>query len=150
MSKEELQQAIKEARPPLSVVAPLTNAICRGYVAVNIAIGLGMILLYAPTTDIVIVNNLFTFDFWGAVFIILGLTQWWGLHKNDWQFSKFSLLLGLAVKSCWFVALAVRVLENPSAIVITLVWLFFAYVQAMTYIHFLPIPKGQNNDPIGN
>jgi len=150
MSKEELQQALKEARPKLSTVAPLTAAICWGFVVVNLILGLGMYFLYSTTISPIAVASVVSYQVWGIVLGGLGVVTAYFLLSNNWNATRQSQLAGLLLKSIWAIALVVRSFEEPRTILITAVWLFFAYVQAVTYIHFLPIPKGENHESDGN
>jgi hypothetical protein len=84
------------------------------------------------------VANLLPYKIWGIIFVALGITNALGLVKNNWNLSRNMLICGLAVKSVWAIALIVRCIAIPQTIVITIVWLFFAYVQAVTYIYFIP------------
>lgn len=133
---------ISSLRPKLKVVAPLTHFICVGYAIVNFLIALGLYTLYSPTSSLVIVNNLITFQVWGLVFLGLSFTKTYGLIKNDWNVLRKGLLAGILVKSVWLFALAFRVVENPGTILIAVIWLFFAYIQTGTYIFFIPNIKG--------
>lgn len=146
MSKEELQQAIKEARPKLSTVAPLTAAICWGFVVVNIVLGLGMYFIYTTTVVPIAVASILSYESWGLIFFGLGIITAGFIFSNNWKATRNAQLAGLLIKSIWAIALIVRCFEEPRTILITAVWLFFAYIQAVTYIHFLPIPKGNNNE----
>lgn len=149
MSKEELQKALKEARPPLSTVAPLTAAICWGYVVVNITLGLGMYFLYDTTVPLA-VASIVSYQVWGILFGFLGVATMYFLISNNWKATRNAQLIGLLFKAVWAAALIIRCFEAPQTILITAVWVFFAYIQAATYIHFLPIPKGENHESAGH
>jgi len=150
MSTTELQQALKDARPKLSMVAPLTAAICWGYVVVNMVLGLGMYFLYENTVAPIAVARMLTYDQWGVLFFGLGVATAFFLITNNWKATRNAQLVGLLFKAVWAAALIARCFEAPVTILITAVWVFFAYIQAVTYIHFLPIPKGVNNESAGN
>lgn len=144
MSNHELQQAIKEARPKLSTIAPLTSAICWGYVFVNITLGLGMFFLYNTTVPLA-VANIVSYQVWGILFGFLGLMTAYFLLTNNWKATRNAQLIGLMFKAVWAAALIIRCFSAPPTILITAVWVFFAYIQAVTYVHFLPIPKGESD-----
>lgn len=143
---QEVRQALKIARPKLSTVAPLTAAICWGYVVVNLVLGLGMIFIYQGTIAPISIAAIFSYPVWGALFLLTSALTCYGLISNNWNISKQSQLLGLGLKSVWAIALIIRCFSYPQTILITGVWIFFAYIQAVTYIHFLPIPKGVNHE----
>jgi hypothetical protein len=116
-----LHQQLMSVRPALRQVAPLTHAICWGYAVINIGIGLGMMFLYETTVPIAVANIL-SYPQWGGIFLALGLYAVYALLTNKWA----------------AIALIFRVFEAPPTIIITLVWLFFAFIQGAVYVYFLP------------
>jgi hypothetical protein len=135
----DIAKKIREVRPKLKTVSPLTAAIMLGYGVINILLGLGMLVYVNPSPDaqFAIINDVVTFQVWGIIFILLGLTKLYGYFKNDWKLMKVSLVLGLVVKATWAIALFIRFLDGGS-ILLLIVWLFFAYIQFVTYINFIP------------
>lgn len=137
MNTNVIQQKIALARPPLSKASPLTSSICWGYVVVNIILGIGMILFYSTPVPIAVVNIL-PYWAWGILFLSASVITGYGLIRNDWEITRGSQLYGLALKGTWSVALIARCFIDPRSILITAVWLFLTYVQAVVYIYFLP------------
>lgn len=135
---------LNRVRPRLYEVAPLTYSICWGYAVINILLGAGLYLLYSPQVPIA-VANIFSYRVWGILFAGLGFLGVYALIKNEWKVSKNILLAGLVIKAVWAIALIARSVVEPQSIVITLVWLFFAYIQAVTYIFFTPKINGDKN-----
>ncbi len=140
---EDLKQALKEARPKLSEIAPLTSAICWGYVAVNLILGLGMIFIYQGTIAPISIASILSYPMWGSLFVLAAVVGGYGLLTNNWKLTRHAQLYGLALKAVWAIALIIRCFEYPQTILITAVWIFFAYIQAATYVYFLPTPKGK-------
>lgn len=100
-----------------------------------------MYLLYRPTVPIAVANIL-SYQMWGIVFTGLGCVAVYALLRNEWKLSRKLLLIGLAAKAVWAIALIYRCFIEPQTIVITVVWLFFAYIQAVAYIFFTPKING--------
>jgi hypothetical protein len=127
---------LKQARPSLFKVAPLVYCICWGFAIVNLLIALGMATFVA--TKPIAIAQLLTYRQWGAVFGLLAIVGAYSLSSNNWKLARNVMLAGLAVKAVWLVALIARAFIVPSTLLITAVWLFIAYVQALTYVYFLP------------
>lgn len=134
-----IEKQIMNARPRLRLVSPLAAAIFLGYAVTNVALGVGLFMYSDPTPNATfsVITNYTPFKLWGLVFIGLGLFKFYTYAKNDWKKMRLALVGGLLVKSIWAFALFIRFLSGGS-IVLLVIWLFFAYVQAVTYIHFIP------------
>lgn len=133
----DIEAHIKAARPGLHSIAPLAYSICWGYAATNIILGLGMFFLYETRVSLA-VASLLSYPAWGVIFVGLGLGKIYGLTQNNWSFTKHMLMGGLIVKSVWAIALIIRCITVPQTIIVTVLWLFFAYIQAATYVYFIP------------
>lgn len=134
----EIAKQLQQARPKLKRVAPLTAALSWGFFWINIVIGIGLMFLYTQTTSPIAVVNILSYRQWGAIFFLTSLAMGYALLKNNWKMIKNLQIVGLVLKSIWLVALIIRCIANPTTILITAVWAFFAYVQAALYVHFLP------------
>lgn len=135
-----------QARPRLSTVAPLTYAICWGFAVVNILLGLGMFFLYQTPIPLTVANIL-SYQQWGILFLGVGVLSIYTLLRNYWWATKNLMFAGLTLKAVWAVALIIRCIDAPPTILITAVWLFLAYVQAVTYIYFLPKNGAGKKEP---
>lgn len=145
MDTREITQAIKEARPKLSVISPLVAKIVLGFGVINVLLGIGLATTKAQlASPLVIAPNTGAFQLWGALFFVLGVLMLWGYWRNNWKFLRHTFVIGILFKFMWAVALLLRYISgeysNPTLL---MVWLFFAYIQAVTYIHFMPIPQIQ-------
>lgn len=141
-TQKQITEAIKEARPKLKDVSPLTAKIVLGFSGVNLLLGAGLASTQSQLArPIVVAPNQTSFQLWGAAFFVLGLFMAYFYLRNDWKRIRYTFIVGLVFKLSWFMALAIRYFttdySNPTLLV---VWLFFAYVQMVTYIHFLPTP----------
>lgn len=136
-SKTELAHA----RPRLRFVSPLSYYIVLIYALLNILIGLDFFLEFdrlRVVTSLIIVNNVTDYHFWAIVFTAIGITKLYALSKNNWGLMRNTLLLGVAVKAAWGIALMVRVFIAPGTILIALLWAALALIQIATFIFFLP------------
>lgn len=145
METREITQAIKEARPKLSVISPLVAKIVLGFAVLNLLLGAGLASTSAlPSTPLIVAPTSLAYQIWGAAFFVLGLIMFWAYKRNNWKIIRYTFVLGMCFKFAWAIALAVRYFSgdfgNPLVLII---WLFIAYVQAASYIHFMPIPQIQ-------
>ena len=137
----DLDKAIKQARPNLKTVTPLAHAILVIYAFFNLFLGVSFILAIDQsriTAPLLIVNDVFTYDFWGYVFVAIGLLKLYSIKTNNWALSRKSLLVGVAIKAAWAIALIVRSLTSPGTWLVTIMWLALALVQIATFIFFMP------------
>lgn len=140
---QQVKQKIKELRPPLRVVAPMSFYICVGFAILNLV--LGITLVNTPESGgLAIVGKYTPIWAYGVLFIALGVLGAWTLYKNNWRWIRRTLILGMLYKSIWFYALLAVWLKGGSPAILSL-WLFLIYVQAMTYIFFIPThPKKES------
>ena len=145
---QEIKQQIKELRPSLRSVAPLTWSIILGFGILNLVLGASLIY-YPLGQPVAIITPVTPLAFYGWLFIVLGVLMLYHLWRNNWKWLRRLLILGVLIKSIWLFALVLRLFDGGSAIILTL-WLFLTHVQAMTYIHFIPVKKGVGNDNGGS
>lgn len=140
-----MKQKILQARPRLSQVAPLTNAICWIFVIINIVLGLGMYFLYQTSIELAVANIL-SYQQWGLLFGSSGLLSAYSLIRNEHMLTKRLLWLGLCLKAIWAIALVIRCLTAPQTILITAVWVGLLSFQAVTYIYFFPRSQAKESN----
>lgn len=143
MDSHEVTQAIKKARPRLSLISPLVSKIIIGFIVMNLLIGFSLISKVGYITNgLVIAPNELIFQMWGVVFVLLGITKLYAYIKNNWQMLRYILVVAVFIKLIWAIALTVRYItgefDNPFVLII---WIFITHVQAMAYIHFMPTQK---------
>lgn len=137
----KLAAQLAQARPRLKQVSPLSYWVIMIMAIFNIA--LGFTLIYGIdrnrlSASLIIVNNILTYQFWGVVFILIGLLKLYAIKSNNWNLSRKSLLVGVSVKAMWAVALIFRIFISPGTVFITLLWLCVAALQMACYIFFMP------------
>lgn len=139
---KDLEKAIKLARPRMKAVTPLANSILTIYAFFNLFLGVSFILALdqsrLSSAPLLIVNDVFTYDFWGFVFVAIGILKLYSIKTNNWALARKSLLVGVAIKAAWAIALIVRSITSPGTWLITLMWLALAFVQIATFIFFMP------------
>lgn len=139
---------LAKARPTLRIVSPLSHYFVLIMAVFNIL--LGLTLIYGIdrnrlSASLIIVNNIFSYTFWGVVFITIGLIKLYALKTNNWGLSRKTLLLGVSVKAMWAVALIFRIFLTPGTVFITACWLCIAALQMACYIFFMPPNIGNFN-----
>lgn len=141
MDKHSIEKQIQHARPNLRTVSPLAHWILVIYATLNIALGISLILTvdqHRVSASLIIVNELFTYHFWGIVFILIGIFKFYAITTNNWLLARRSLLVGVSVKAAWAIALIVRILTSPGTVLITILWISLALIQIGTFIFFMP------------
>lgn len=139
--KDKLKKQLREARPTLRTVSPLSHWIVVILGFFNLIIG--AILYFAVdqkrlSAPLLIVNDILTFKFWGVLFFTLGVLKLYSLWVNDWSLSRKTLLFGVSIKAAWAVALTIRSVITPGTLTLNLLWVTIAALQMATYIWFMP------------
>lgn len=146
----DLQKQLREARPKLKVVSPLAHAVIMIFGFFNVFLGLSLLFaIDAPriSSPLLIVNEVFNFRFWGVIFISLGIFKIASLKFNNWDLSRKSLLIGVAIKAAWTLALVVRAISSPGTWIVTILWFALAAIQIATFIYFMPPSVATNKQP---
>ena len=139
--KQSLKTQLHIARPNLRTVSPMAYWTVLVMAFFNFVLGASLYLLFdAPrlSAPLIIVNDILTYKFWGIVFVAIGIMKIYSLLTNRWELARTSLIVGVAVKAAWSVALIVRVLVSPGTFFLTLLWVTVALLQMGAYIWFLP------------
>lgn len=140
----EVKRKIKELRPNLRHIAPLTWTLILGFGVLNLVLGVSL-MYFKLGTPLAIVSEITPLPLYGVYFFMLGVFMLYHLVRNNWRAMRVLLLMGLLIKTIWLFALVIRLFQGGSAIILSL-WLFITYVQAMTYIYFIPTQKGGLSD----
>lgn len=136
-----LEKQIQQARPSLKMVTPLVHWIIIIYAYFNIIFGLSLFFAIDQTkisASLLIVNDIFSYKFWGVIFIAIGILKLFALKTNNWNLSRKSLLVGVSIKAAWAVALVVRSLTSPGTFLVSIIWVALAMIQIVTFIFFMP------------
>lgn len=131
-----IKQKLKDLRPALREVAPLTYYICIGFAVLNVVLGITLINTHGPT-GLSIVGTYTPIWGYGILFLLLGILGLGSLYANNWVWIRRTLVLGMLYKSIWFYALVASLFHGGSFAILGL-WLFLIHVQAMTYVYFIP------------
>lgn len=140
---QEVKTKLKELRPGLREVAPLTWSLILGFGILNLVLGVSL-MTYPLGQQVAIVTTYTPLPLHGLYFVILGALMLVNLWRNNWKWLRILLLAGLLIKAVWLFALVVRLFTGGNAITLSL-WLFITHVQAVAYVHFIPTPKGVNS-----
>lgn len=146
---KDIERKIRKAQPRLRKARPLPFWIILIFAAFNVALGISLYLSFDAsriTASLIIVNEVFTFRFWGIVFILVGLLKMYSLVTNNWILARQSLLIGVSIKAAWAVALTVRALTSHGTLLIDLMWVTLALIQISTFIFLVPIEKGTKSN----
>jgi len=140
---------IQRARPKLKLVSPLAYSTVLIMAIFNVVLGLSFLFTIDDSrlaASLLIVNDIFTFKFWGIVFILIGLLKLFALWSNNWNLARKTLFIGVSVKAAWMVALIIRVFTHSGTIFLTLLWITVALLQMASYIWFFPPANAEPKD----
>jgi len=138
----KLKQELKEARPKLRLVSPMSYWFVGLMGIFNLVLG-ALLLGISNGIDIneppfKIITAIIPLSIWGLIFIGLGLLKLAALKANSWKWARLTLLMGVTLKSGWAVALIARSMYQPDNAFLTMFWVTIAIVQVLCYIFFLP------------
>lgn len=138
---------IRVARPNLSVVAPLTNALVWVYAIFNLAVAYAL-YTQRGSTSLVIYGGLTPPLFWAGVFILLALLMLYAEIKNDWKVIKNTFIFALLIKSIFAYSLLYLAFKTGfTASVGTLaLWGLATFTQAAVVIYFPQSPGGNKGE----
>ncbi len=148
----KVKKELRVARPRLKLVSPLAHTVVMIFGLFNLFLGISLLLAIdhnRVTSPLIIVNDVFSFRFWGIVFILLGIIKLLTLRLNSWSASRKSLLLGVAVKSAWAFAFIIRSTTNSGTWIVTILWVALAAIQIAAFIYFMPPSVASNKQPRG-
>lgn len=134
----DIDKIIKEIRPSLRKVSPLTYYFTIGFGLFNVLVGLGLyqlnVLVKLKVVGIIPVR------YWGIIFLIVGLLTLYFILTNNWKVSRNLTLIGVTIKSAWWLELFVTFLVNHSPFLL-FIWSLLLYFQILVYIYFTPRVK---------
>lgn len=136
---------IRQARPSLAVVAPLTFWLCVGYVLLNAV--LAYVIYSQPDTADLAVYKLFSQHFLGVVFALVGIGTLVSLALNSWKSTRIILGIGLFLKALYaysLIDLGFRIGMNQLTGILAL-WLTLVWVQFCMIVFFSPPLVNGNN-----
>ena len=137
----ELVKELKEARPSLRAVSPVSYWFIILMGIFNLILGAAFIFaadgleLDSTLQAVVAIVPVWA---WALLFTGLGFLKLYAVIVNNWTLARYSLLVGVMLKSGWAVALIIKTLSVPDNIFLSLTWVTISLVQMLCYIHFLP------------
>lgn len=134
---------IRNGLPLLRLIAPWAHYNTIVFSLFNVVIGISLALSldgHRVSAPLLIVNEVLTYQIWGAVFIALGVCQYIFLRQNKWAWIQWTHRTGTALKATWAIALIVRVFVSPGTVFLTVMWVALMLIQVITFI-FIPTPK---------
>lgn len=135
----EIDRKLKELRPSLRHVAPLTFFNSVGFALFNLVTGI--LFFFFPVTNFVIVG-IISLKLWAILFASLGLVFLFALWSNNWQVTRRMHLLGIFVKTAWLMELVARLpTRGYAGLVLVFVWGLLIYLQFITYVYFTPVKR---------
>lgn len=142
-----IKQQLREARPKLRVVSPMSSWVVKVMGWFNIILGLSLVFSIDSdrfTDSLFLVNEYMSSWVWGCIFLLIGIVKLYSLACNSWSLARKSLMMGVAVKAAWMVALTVRTFFSPDTTFLNLTWVAVGLVQMGAYVWFMP-PNIQTN-----
>lgn len=132
---DDIERAIKDIRPSLKAVAPITYYCCWVFAVFNVAVSIP--LFNVNETSFVIVGAI-SLQIWSTVFMVMGLTIAYSLMVNSWRLSRALMLIGVFVKSAWLMELIARTTSGKSFILVV-IWATLIGLQGVIFTYFTPI-----------
>ena len=142
-----IEKQLREARPKLRVVSPLSSWVVKVMGWFNIILGLSVIFSIDSdrfTASLFLVNEYMPVWAWWYIFLLMGIVKLYALASNNWSLARKSLIMGVAVQAAWMVALTIRTFVSPGTALLNLTWVAVGLIQMGTYIWFMP-PNIQTN-----
>lgn len=122
-----------------AILYPLISYIMRGFVVFNLILGAGLFSNVARTREFFIINEVFTYQFWGVLFFLSGLLQLYALIKHNNRLIRISLMMGVILQTFWMIALVVRQVESFDSNIFLLI--FFGIILYIKFGVYLYLPK---------
>lgn len=150
MDNKTFRKELLSARPHLFTIAPLTFWVLCTFVAFNLWIGVSLFIQpprSLPAIERGFVNN----QFYGIVFLAMGLILAWAIKKKNWEMAKLMMMVGLFIKSIFLYALVNIgfVVGFKATLGVLGLWLFAVAVQFGAVVYFSPphtIGEGEQHE----
>lgn len=126
--------------PRLKQVNGLLNLGVIGFGWFNLVLGACLFTQVASTRDFFIINDVFTYQLWGASFFLGGLALIIGHAGNWWTMMRWTILTLLFFKFVWLAALIQRQVTEGTNIFLLLFFALATFLQMAGYLYF-PVYK---------
>lgn len=134
-----LKQTIREIRPSLRIVAPMTYYTILSYSIATIILCVNFQLIQQEVPEMRMIG-IFDIRMWAIIFASYSVFMLMFLSLNEWKMIKKLLIIGILLKVFFLLQLLSVAITNSSAIVLSsmITWGFFAYMQFLNYKYFTP------------
>lgn len=130
-----INQTLKEIRPSLRTIAPQTFWFSIGLGIFNSVVGVSLynlsILISLQLVGIIPIK------FWALIFLVHGVAMLGSLLSNNWKITRAMHLIGIAIKSAWWLELVAATITGRSPFLLY-VWSLILFLQIIIWIYFTP------------
>lgn len=128
-------------KPTLRQVDPFKAFVLTLLIGFNLSLGSSLLMGLARTADFFIVNTFFSYYFWGAVFLLLGLLMLVAYLRNNYRQMRIMLITGLFVTLIWSVGLLMRQFENTDTNILLLTFFTLLTLLKFGFLLYFPSPR---------
>lgn len=104
MTDREKNKQIRQARPKLKIIAPLTNWVIIAYIILNMFVAMSLATTMQPIRNPIVFGGVGRYA-WAVIFAFLGFHLLYGKLTNNWEMIKRNFIVGLITKTLWMYAL---------------------------------------------
>src|SRR5690349_10940095 len=99
-----IETKLSNIRPRIEKISPIAGYAVLGFGILNVLLGIALAFYFARVaSDVVILNYIFNYQFWGVLFFISGVMLLWGFYKNNWPLMRRWLTIALFFKFMWLI-----------------------------------------------
>lgn len=130
-----IDRTLKHLRPSLRLMAPQTFWFSFGFGIFNVAIGIALLAVKILFTLKVV--GIIPLPVWGFIFLTQGLAMLGSLMVNNWKTTRIINILGVAIKTAWWLELISITIIGRSPFLLY-VWSLLLFLQVINCIYFMP------------
>lgn len=130
-----IERTLKNIRPSLRLAAPQTYWFSIGFGLFNVFVGLALYNLKILVTLNLV--GIIPINVWGLIFLFHGVSILFSLFANNWKLTRYLNILGVAIKTAWWLELASITLIGRSPFLLY-VWSLLLFFQVINCIYFMP------------
>lgn len=132
----EIEKTIVNDYPKLRIIAPQSFWFSVIFGLFNVIIGLGLLTTTFLTKLIIV--GIVPIRVWGAIFILHGFLMLYAVLVNGWKFSRSLHLVGVFIKSAWWLELLSESFSGVGFPFVLFIWTTLLLLQFVVYIYFYP------------
>lgn len=133
-----IDQTLKDIRPKLRLAAPQTFWFSVGFGVFNVLVGAALLQVKILTALNVV--GVIPLQVWGFIFLLHGIGLLASVFANDWKLTWYFNVMGIAMKTAWWLELLAITLTGRSPFLLY-VWSLILYFQAINVKYFAPENK---------